>query len=906
MITKTLKNVGKTMQKIREKTTLKWHCELDEKGGVYCSWHKNPFHKHTHWAVFFVILFFASSFIYLAYKKSEASTPQFINFDGKNARGESVGGSIDFIDSDTDEGLGHGRNKNTIPAVTNGKKVKIKFVPDSGIVSSLEFDDVEFEAPQGSTEVSASSLFNKLAISTANITYAAGNANGNNGNGKGNGNSDNSPGNDAVPPNNDNSADSSNDPNDNASGGANDNIPTDSDSDIPDTNSNPNNDPESNSETVPDESVFVPETNADIEIALDEPEIPPGWHNILAIGDVKGFRYSRGRYTKTAEGKDVFKCIEWDYESQACNGRWKRIMKVRPGEEYTVEFAPGDPGYAESSKKVNVLNKKNELLNYNENANPNAQNSNKVDVTVVLEEPVPLLEAKFIASDTDSDTTSTDSITDNTTTSDVTADSSETDDNIVGTESDTEATVESVALLERTAVAVEQALPEPVQISNLVITGLDESAEASDLILTSVGDSLAPQALLVDTSNLTLDNIQITQNAKSNILLSCSDFDETNSSCRRWQKERNVVKGEDFVTTIETPGKSVYGLSRDGIVVLDEKLEVVPSTVKVENNGTIQKVLVQLSGLSPDKIVTYFDTAVSPSGEISLNTIEELNPETQSLTKKVVSFDLSQLEATSADVSGEANGWDLFKCSDFDFSTQTCIGKYKKNKNLVKGSNYIFNVKKEESTQGFFESQKSISLLNAGEELLDYTETETIEDGKSVIEIIPEEGNPIKRIKIRNSITSLGNDLKISPTVVASHQFSQGYAIDPTGSNFETMELELEAKGKFLYKCKEWDFAGNTCLGEWVKIRELSPGLPYTLPIDNQDPGFMEVDEEIPSEPASEPGLPLEENQPLVETFISDPEPEIQSELQTDSSPQVYQSSSPEESSSDNTSNVSL
>lgn len=682
--------------------------------------------------MFFAVLLIASSLVYSDLRRTEAAAPVFLAFDGKNAKGESVDGSAELIDQDTGEVLGQGKNKNTIPAPVAGKKVKMKFIPDSNTVSSLEFDDIEVaEAPAESG----------------------------NGKSKGKGQVDSTP------------------------------------------------------------------EGQQFEIRFDEPPTPSGFDNIIAIGDVAGFNFSKGRFKKVAQGKDLFKCTQWDYEGQACNGRWKKILKIKPGEEYIVEFMPGDPGYAEGSKKVNVLNKNSELLNYIESASANAAEPAKIDVVIALEEPVP------------------------------------------------------PASPEVTAVPT---------IESITVTAIDETVDTNDLIIEATNDNIAEEAIIVDTTNVLAETVVIEQTATSDILLSCLNYDDASATCGRWKKERNLAQEENYIVSISSPGKSVFGQSRDGVIVLNENLEVLGSSNQIEETEGRSKIALQLTDLNPHKIVTYFDSStLSSTGttEVLVNTAPVLPEAVTTENGKVLTFDLSSSTALEADIEGTADGWDLFHCGDFDLETQSCRGKYKKFKDINQGEIYTFKIARPKNYENLLESKKKISVLNENEELLNYTETEAVEDGKAVVEIVPgEEGNPIRKIKVRNPNPSLGNDLKISPTVTANQSFLQGYAIDPTSTSAESMELELEAKGNTLYKCKEWDFAGNSCLGEWVKYKTLNPGEVYTVPIDNQDPGFMEVNESSPSGGSS----PVVESAPAPSpepTPAPEPEPDPvpQSSSQTES-----------------------
>ena len=70
--------------------------------------------------------------------------------------------------------------------------------------------------------------------------------------------------------------------------------------------------------------------------------------------------------------------------------------------------------------------------------------------------------------------------------------------------------------------------------------------------------------------------------------------------------------------------------------------------------------------------------------------------------------------------------------------------------------------------------------------------------------------------------------------------WSQGYAINPAAFNFASGSATITAKGTDLYKCKDWNFTGQYCGGEWVKIMDLTPGQDYTLQLSAGDPLYLE------------------------------------------------------------------
>ena len=63
--------------------------------------------------------------------------------------------------------------------------------------------------------------------------------------------------------------------------------------------------------------------------------------------DPTSLTFTEAEVTVTAKGNELYKCAEWDFESQTCNGEWVKIMRLTPGENYTIILNSTDPAYAE-------------------------------------------------------------------------------------------------------------------------------------------------------------------------------------------------------------------------------------------------------------------------------------------------------------------------------------------------------------------------------------------------------------------------------------------------------------------------------------------------------------------------------------------------------------------------------
>ncbi|MGV8087220.1 MAG: hypothetical protein ACP5N1_06340 [Candidatus Woesearchaeota archaeon] len=72
--------------------------------------------------------------------------------------------------------------------------------------------------------------------------------------------------------------------------------------------------------------------------------------------DLSNLNFTNGTFTKTAIGKELWKCVEWDFNNQNCVGSWIKVMDILPGTDYDLIVSPIDPGYIETGvATVNTL-----------------------------------------------------------------------------------------------------------------------------------------------------------------------------------------------------------------------------------------------------------------------------------------------------------------------------------------------------------------------------------------------------------------------------------------------------------------------------------------------------------------------------------------------------------------------
>ncbi|MDK2907687.1 MAG: hypothetical protein PWQ87_145, partial [Candidatus Woesearchaeota archaeon] len=62
----------------------------------------------------------------------------------------------------------------------------------------------------------------------------------------------------------------------------------------------------------------------------------------------ESINFTKGSLVKVAEGKELYKCKDWNFSQQECLGEWEKVMDLIPGKEYNISLYPGDPAYAET------------------------------------------------------------------------------------------------------------------------------------------------------------------------------------------------------------------------------------------------------------------------------------------------------------------------------------------------------------------------------------------------------------------------------------------------------------------------------------------------------------------------------------------------------------------------------
>ncbi|MBR9691259.1 hypothetical protein GOV06_00575, partial [Candidatus Woesearchaeota archaeon] len=148
-----------------------------------------------------------------------------------------------------------------------------------------------------------------------------------------------------------------------------------------------------------------------------------------------------------------------------------------------------------------------------------------------------------------------------------------------------------------------------------------------------------------------------------------------------------------------------------------------------------------------------------------------------------------------------------------------------------------------EKIKAFIKLRKQDKLLKE----FDSDEEQEIDEGEYNVEVVPEEGPVIKielsGVNVSENATEFIDIDDVPEDKVAEKEFVEVYAIDPTKVNFTSATVTVVATGSALYKCKDWNFTGQSCYGEWVFLQSIIPGQEYTFILTPDDPGYGEMNE---------------------------------------------------------------
>jgi len=87
----------------------------------------------------------------------------------------------------------------------------------------------------------------------------------------------------------------------------------------------------------------------DLDLPNEVTTSPPIGFNFREVYVVNPQQNVVGEVSILAKGNEIFKCSDWIFEWQVCQGEWVNILNTTPGSYYTVPFNGTDPAYGESS-----------------------------------------------------------------------------------------------------------------------------------------------------------------------------------------------------------------------------------------------------------------------------------------------------------------------------------------------------------------------------------------------------------------------------------------------------------------------------------------------------------------------------------------------------------------------------
>jgi hypothetical protein len=298
---------------------------------------------------------------------------------------------------------------------------------------------------------------------------------------------------------------------------------------------------------------------------------------------------------------------------------------------------------------------------------------------------------------------------------------------------------------------------------------------------------------------------------------------------------QDLTPNATYTVTITQKGKFGFAENKQNIILLDKNLTLLKYSEQVLNSsGNIKDLQIQLENLNPRSITIYRYNATKGKNDLK---VQALNNSAFGFNyAQSYSLDPTGLDEEYAVVNTTAVGNTLFKCTDFNFTTQSCQGKWKKVLTLVPGQDYTFNFTA--TDPGYGEGNYTINVLDKDDYLLNYTETVLANDsGMLDIEMVTEDP-VIKRIVIYDhAADSTYRDLKIGSNTTPT----QSWSIDPTALNFSNATVTAAGSGHSLFKCADWNFTTQNCpSGRWKKVMSLTSGQEYNITITSQDPGFNE------------------------------------------------------------------
>lgn len=148
--------------------------------------------------------------------------------------------------------------------------------------------------------------------------------------------------------------------------------------------------------------------------------------------------------------------------------------------------------------------------------------------------------------------------------------------------------------------------------------------------------------------------------------------------------------------------------------------------------------------------------------------------------------------------------------------------------------------------------KKFITIKSRDKKLLKEAVLFSSEDKKEGLQNALEKNKNVDKLRIRDVTKAIKNmefnNITASETIdlgvedLERQEYKQSFAIDPERLNFSNAVVNVTAQGHRLYKCADWNFTSQKCLGEWAILKDdLVPGEEYSINLTKKDPAFGET-----------------------------------------------------------------
>ena len=207
---------------------------------------------------------------------------------------------------------------------------------------------------------------------------------------------------------------------------------------------------------------------------------------------------------------------------------------------------------------------------------------------------------------------------------------------------------------------------------------------------------------------------------------------------------------------------------------------------------------------------------------------------------KVYSVDPTETDFDRAELRSMAVGNYLFKCVQWNFEAQECEGRWKKLQQIEPGEEYSVEITPEDP--GFAEVDE-IFIVDS-EDFLVMSNQTIIDETKGIVEILPNQkrGSSIEKIVVNGyDKTKKAFELKLEEKL-KRNVGARTFSIDPTSLAADNLTIHVKsATGRQLLKCKDWNFTKQECYGDWILLKDITPGKSYTITLTPEDPALAEV-----------------------------------------------------------------